>query len=97
MSVVIQIVDDNQYPVFDTCTQRLGADAIGLDTDQMLMCTFDLDLNLAAGTFHVNVFLHRYLTDKAYDRWLSAATFFVTGAPEVRGIVMYHAYSGLLS
>jgi len=88
MSVVIQIVDDNQYPVFDTCTQRLGADAIGLDTDQMLMCTFDLDLNLAAGTFHVNVFLHRYLTDKAYDRWLSAATFFVTGAPEVRGIVM---------
>jgi hypothetical protein len=26
--VVVQIVDNNQYPVFDTCTQRLGAGAI---------------------------------------------------------------------
>jgi lipopolysaccharide transport system ATP-binding protein len=90
MSVVIQIVDDNQYPVFDTCTQRLGAGGIGVDRDQMLRCTFDLDLNLAAGTFHVNAFLHRYVTNKPYDRWLSAATFFVHGAPEVRGIVTLH-------
>jgi lipopolysaccharide transport system ATP-binding protein len=87
MSVVIQIVDDNQYPVFDTCTQRLGAGAISLESDQMLLCTFGLDLNLAAGTYHVNTFLYRYLTEQNYDRWISAATFFVSGAPEVRGIV----------
>jgi ABC-type polysaccharide/polyol phosphate transport system ATPase subunit len=87
MSVVIQIVDDNQYAVFDTCTQRLGAGAIKLDRDQTLRCTFDLDLNLAAGTFHVNAFLYRYVTSENYDRWLTAATFFVTGASEVRGVV----------
>ena len=87
MSVVIQIVDDNQYPVFDTCTQRLGAGAITIDSDHTLKCTFDLDLNLAAGTFHVNAFLYRYVTQQNYDRWFSAATFFVVGAPEVRGIV----------
>jgi len=90
MSVVIQIVDDHQYPLFDTCTQRLGAGPIALDRDQTLKCTFALDLSLAEGTFHVNVFLYRYVTGKNYDSWLSAATFFVTGAPEVRGIVTLH-------
>jgi lipopolysaccharide transport system ATP-binding protein len=90
MSVVIQIVDDDQYPVFDTCTQRLGAGAIAINSHQTLKCTFDLDLNLAAGTFHVNAFLYRYVTQQNYDRWFSAATFFVVGAPEVRGIVTLH-------
>jgi ABC-type polysaccharide/polyol phosphate transport system ATPase subunit len=87
MSVVIQIVDDHQYPLFDTCTQRLGADPITMDRGQTFRCTFELRLNLAGGTFHVNAFLHRYLTDRPYDRWLSCATFFVTGVPEMRGIV----------
>jgi lipopolysaccharide transport system ATP-binding protein len=90
MSVVIQIVDDYQYPIFDTCTQRLGAGAITLEGGEMLSCTFELDLSLADGTFHVNAFLHRYVTDRPYDRWLAAATFFVTGAPEVRGLVTLH-------
>jgi ABC-type polysaccharide/polyol phosphate transport system ATPase subunit len=90
MSVVIQIVDEHQYPVFDTCTQRLEVGPITLDHDQTLTCTFELDLSLAQGTFHVNAFLHRYVTDQPYDRWLSAATFFVTGAPEVRGIITLH-------
>jgi len=86
MSVVIQIVDDHQYPVYETCTQRLGAGAITLDRDQELECTFELDLNLAEGTFHINALLQRYVTNRAYDRWLCAATFFVTGAPGERGI-----------
>jgi homopolymeric O-antigen transport system ATP-binding protein len=90
MSVVIQIVDDHQYPLFDTCTQRLGAGSITLDCAQTLTCTFELDLSLAQGTFHVNAFLHRYVMNQAYDVWRSAATFFVTGAPEVRGIVTLH-------
>jgi lipopolysaccharide transport system ATP-binding protein len=90
MSVVISIVDDHQYPLFDTCTQRLGAGPITLDRDQTLKCTFELDLSLAAGTFHVNAFLYRYVTGQNYDRWLAAATFFVTGAPEVHGIVTLH-------
>jgi lipopolysaccharide transport system ATP-binding protein len=90
MSVVIQIVDDHQYSVFDTCTQRLGAGPITLDRDQTLTCTFELDLSLAQGTFHVNAFLHRYVKNQAYDVWRSAATFFVTGAPEVHGIVTLH-------
>jgi hypothetical protein len=90
MSVVIQLVDEHQYPVFDTCTQRLGVGPLTLDREQTLTCTFELDLCLAQGTFHVNAFLHRYVTSQPYDVWRSAATFFVTGAPEVRGIVTLH-------
>jgi len=87
LSVVIQIVDHHQYPLFDTCTQRLGAGRITLGPDQTVKCTFELDLSLAEGTFHVNAFLYRYVTSRNYDRWPSAATFFVTGAPDVCGSV----------
>ena len=90
MSVVVQILDDHQYPVFDTCTQRLGAGEITIDRDQTLRCTFEVDNLLAQGTFHVNAYVHRYLTNLPYDRWMSAATFFVSGAPEARGVVTLH-------
>jgi len=90
MTLVIQIVDENQYPVFDTCTQRLGGGAITLDGEQTLKCTFELDLNLAGGMFYVNAYLHRYLTDLPYDAWSCAATFFVKGPVEARGIVALH-------
>jgi ABC-type polysaccharide/polyol phosphate transport system ATPase subunit len=90
MSVVIEIVDDDQYSVFDTCTQRLGADAITLDVGEILECTFELDIVMGEGTFHINAFLHRYLTEQAYDSWLAAATFFVRGPHESRGVVALH-------
>ena len=90
MSVVLGVVDQHQYPIFDTCTQRLGAGPITLDADQTLSVTFELDVTLAQGTYHVNAFLHRYVTNQPYDRWTSAATFFVAPTPEVRGIVSLH-------
>jgi lipopolysaccharide transport system ATP-binding protein len=86
MSVVIQIVDNNEYPVFDTCTQRLGAGPLSLAAGETLTCTFRVQLRLAEGTYHVNAYLHRYVTDRAFDRWLSVATFFVAGTPTVRGV-----------
>jgi ABC-type polysaccharide/polyol phosphate transport system ATPase subunit len=90
LRVVIEVVDDRQYPLFDTCTHRLGAGAIVLEGDQTLTCTFELDLNLAHGAFHLNVFLRRCARNHVYDRWLSAATFFVTSAPEAHGVVNLH-------
>jgi lipopolysaccharide transport system ATP-binding protein len=86
LSVVIQIVDNNQYAVFDTCTQRLGAGPVTLEAGETLTCTFRVQLRLAQGTFHVNAFLHRYVTSHQVDRWLSAATFFVSETPLIRGI-----------
>ncbi|HXZ86393.1 MAG TPA: Wzt carbohydrate-binding domain-containing protein, partial [Myxococcota bacterium] len=90
LTVVIQVVDEHQYALFDTCTQRLGAGALALDAGETLEVTFELDLSLGEGTYHVNAFLHRYLTDKRFDSVTHAATFFVTGAHEVRGIANLH-------
>jgi lipopolysaccharide transport system ATP-binding protein len=87
LAVVVQITDAQQYPVFDTCTQRLGAGPLALRAGERLRCSFDVDVRLAEGTFHVGVALHRYVTSSAFDRWLPATTFFVAGAPEIRGIV----------
>jgi len=86
ISVVVQIVDDHQYPVFDTCTQRLGAGPLALEAGETLRCTFRMQLRLAEGTYHVSAYLHRYVTDQAYERWSAAATFFVAGTPTVRGV-----------
>jgi len=85
-SVVVGFVDENQYEVFDTCTQRLGTGPLALNAGERLRCTFRVQLRLAEGTYHVNAYLHRYVTDKAFDTWLSAATFFVAGTPAVRGV-----------
>jgi lipopolysaccharide transport system ATP-binding protein len=87
ISVEIRIMDQNQYPLFDTGTTRLGKGEITLEPDQRLTCTFELELCLAQGTFHVNAYLHHYVTSRHYDHWDGAATFFVTGAPEARGAV----------
>ena len=90
MTLVIQIVDEHQYAIFDTCTQRLGAGALTLDAGETLEVTFELDLALGEGTYHVNAFLHRYLTDRRFDSVSHAATFFVTGAHELRGVANLH-------
>lgn len=90
LSVVVEIVDDQQYPLFDTCTQRLGAGPLTLEEDRTLGCVFEVDLPLAEGTYHVNAYLHRYLTDRAADRWMGAATFFVSGAEKVKGVMNLH-------
>jgi ABC-type polysaccharide/polyol phosphate transport system ATPase subunit len=90
MSVVIEIVDEHQYRVFETSTQRLGGEQITLDAGEVLTCTFALDATLAGGMFHVNAGLHRYALERHYDRRQCAATFFVAPKPEARGVVTMH-------
>ena len=47
--------------------------------------TFELDLHLANGTFHVGAYLYRYDVQRELDRVLPAATFFVASEVDVRG------------
>jgi lipopolysaccharide transport system ATP-binding protein len=90
VSVVVQILDDRNYPLFDTCSDRLGRPPMTIEAGQRISCTFELDLGLAEGTFHVDAYLYRYTTNQPYDRWSAAATFFVAGPPAVRGPVNLH-------
>ncbi len=86
LSVVIMVTDEGQYPVFDTCTQRLGAGPVAIEAGETVRYRFRLRLELGQGTYHVNAYLHRYVTNQAVDRWLAAATFFVEGTPAFRGV-----------
>jgi hypothetical protein len=86
VSVVVQIVDDNFYPIFDTCNARLN-DGISaaLKAGDALEVTFELDLHLAAGTYHVNVYAHEYVRDRPFSTWRSAVSFFVAETRLIKG------------
>jgi lipopolysaccharide transport system ATP-binding protein len=86
VSIVIQIVDNNFYPIFDTCSARLNdGKSAALAAGEQLNCSFELDLHLAAGTYHVNVFAHEYSSDRAFCTWRSALSFFVGETRLVKG------------
>jgi lipopolysaccharide transport system ATP-binding protein len=85
-AIVIEIVDDNFYPIFDTDTARLRDDhGAALAPGDRLEATFELDMHLAAGTYHVNVYAHQYTVDRPFSTWRSAATFFVSDTRTVKG------------
>jgi lipopolysaccharide transport system ATP-binding protein len=85
LSVEIQIVDEQEYSVFDTGTQRLGRGPFHLEPGQRFECAFDLQLHLGGGTYRVNVYAFRFVTNQPYDVWYSAATFFVEDIPAIKG------------
>ncbi|HJP60774.1 MAG TPA: ABC transporter ATP-binding protein [Gemmatimonadaceae bacterium] len=86
LSVVIQIVDNNFYSVFDTCTARLNDGVTAsLDAGEQLECSFELNVHLAAGTYHVNVYAHEYVVEWPFSTWRSAASFFVGETRFIKG------------
>jgi len=85
LAVVLSLTDDGQYEVFNTSTERLGAGTFSLNAGGVFNCSFDLDLHLTQGTFHVGCLLYRYDIQREYDRWSPAGTFFVNSAVDVRG------------
>jgi homopolymeric O-antigen transport system ATP-binding protein len=87
LAVVLEFRDENNYEVFNTSTERLGHAAFAIEPGESMHCTFELDLHLAPGTFHLGVSIHRYDIGKAYDRVCPAATIFVRCDRDVRGAV----------
>jgi len=86
LSIVVQIVDNNFYSVFDTCSSRLNDGlSASLEPGDRLECTFKLDMHLAAGTYHVNVYAHEYVVERPFSTWRSAASFFVSETRFVKG------------
>jgi lipopolysaccharide transport system ATP-binding protein len=87
LAVVLFLLDDNQYLIFSTATERLGHRPFSLDAGESYRCTFELTLNISYGTFHVCAAVHRYDIEKQYDCRLAAATVFVGSSLGVRGAV----------
>ncbi len=86
VSITLYMVDEKFTHVFDTSTERLGHDSVDLGPGDIYSCTFELQLNLAEGTFYPSVVLYRYDIQQVYDRWEPAATIYVGSQGGVRGI-----------
>jgi lipopolysaccharide transport system ATP-binding protein len=86
MAVVIECIDEEQYQLFNTSTQRLGEPPFDLEAGETLRTTFELRLNLAPGTFQLGAHVYRYDNQHNFDTRLPAATFYVTSATDVRGV-----------
>ena len=85
VAVVLAVLDEGLEIIFDTSSQRLGSPPVDLAAGESCKVTFDLKMHLAAGTFHLAVYLYRYDLQQEFDRMLPAATFFVETDRDVRG------------
>jgi ABC-type polysaccharide/polyol phosphate transport system ATPase subunit len=86
VSVTLYMRNDKFDLVFDTSTDRLGYNACDLEAGDIYRCTFELDLNLADGTYYPSIVLYRYDIQTIYDRWEPAATMYLSSDGTVRGI-----------
>jgi ABC-type polysaccharide/polyol phosphate transport system ATPase subunit len=87
LAVVIWFKDETQYIIFHTSTERLGFAPFSLKAGGMYRCTFELDLNIAYGTFQLVTEVYRYDIQKGFDRKEPAATIFVGSSTAVGGAV----------
>ena len=87
LAVVLFVTDESYYEVFNTSTERLGCGNVNLDAGDVFSCSFELRLNFANGTFHLNVAAYRYDTETEYDRWESGSSIYVGSANDARGAV----------
>ena len=87
MAVVIWFKDETQYIIFHTSTERLGFAPFSLQPGGTYRCTFELDLNIAHGTFHLVTQVYRYDIQKSFDRRDPAATIFIGSTTAVGGAV----------
>jgi lipopolysaccharide transport system ATP-binding protein len=86
LAVVLECVDEGQYPVFNTSTERLGTGTFDLEPGESFTTTFEMRLNLAPGTYQMGAHLYRYDTQRNYHSRMPATTFYVTAPTDVRGV-----------
>jgi ABC-type polysaccharide/polyol phosphate transport system ATPase subunit len=89
-SVVLWVNDEKQYEAFHTSTEYLGCPPVSLKPGERFACTFEMDLNLAGGTFYFGIDLFRFDVEKVLYHLFPAATIFIKSHPDIRGIVDTH-------
>ena len=85
LSVSLTIFDESLNTVFDISTERLGHGNFSLEPSSAYRCTFELDLNLTRGVYHLAVLVKRYDTSTEYDRIFPAAVLYMSADDDVRG------------
>jgi len=87
LAVVLDLLDETHYSVFNTSTERLGHASVTLEAGQTYRCTFEVTLNSGNCTLHPAVIAYRYDVQREYDALSPAATIYVTADADVRGVV----------
>ncbi len=90
LAIALEFRDENHYEIFNTSTERLGHGTFAIEPGETVRRSFELDLHLAQGTFHLGVSIYRYDIGKVYDRLFPAATLFVKCDRDVRGVANLH-------
>jgi lipopolysaccharide transport system ATP-binding protein len=85
VAVVLTVLDESLADIFHTSSERLDSLTYDMEAGETRNLTFELDMHLAVGTFHVGVYLYRYDLERDLDRVLPAATFFVASDIDVGG------------
>lgn len=84
--VAIAVLDQELRQVFNVSNVRLGADALNLEAGNECKMTFELQLHLAPGTFHIGAGVFRRVEGLELDKVMVAATFFVNSPVAVFGV-----------
>jgi ABC-type polysaccharide/polyol phosphate transport system ATPase subunit len=81
------MTDENRRDLFDTSTERLGHGNFTLHPKAKFYCTFELDLNLGSGIYHLCVGLIRYDSGEHYDMREAVETICVSSDEGTNGPV----------
>jgi lipopolysaccharide transport system ATP-binding protein len=85
MAVYIEIKNSDFYEVFSTASERLGQPSLSFVSGDTARCTFELDMHLGPGTYHLGASLYRYDIQKLYDYVFPALSFVVATDRDSRG------------
>jgi lipopolysaccharide transport system ATP-binding protein len=85
VAVVLELKNTDFYEVFNTSSERLACPPVTLAAGQRARCSFDLDLHLGSGVYHLGVYLYRYDAERQYDHLFPAASFVVATDRDTRG------------
>jgi lipopolysaccharide transport system ATP-binding protein len=87
LSLTVEMGNDDNRDVFNTSTQRLNDTTFSLEPGGKKKVTFELNLHVVPGTYHLGAFIYRYDIQKVYDAKTPALTIQVRSEKDVRGIV----------
>jgi lipopolysaccharide transport system ATP-binding protein len=86
LSIALAVYDAGMYNVFQTSTELLTCSAFSIKEGQTRRVTFELNLHLVQGTYHVNCYLGEHTTNQLYDALSPAATIYVQSCRDIFGI-----------
>jgi homopolymeric O-antigen transport system ATP-binding protein len=87
LAAVIGLKDAHEYDIFNASSENLSGTSFSLGPDEIITCSFRLELHLVPGRYRFCTWVYRYESETLYDHWESAATIFVSHDADVRGVV----------